>query len=108
MDLYGLNKLPSGGGARHMRELINKWVCCKVLLRQSLQILLVRFLILNRKSQKKNASGTLHRSILVLHAGSLSPLHRQPAWITAKPRRVGKQQAECNKILGIDGKQIPG
>jgi len=81
----------SGGGARHMRELINQMgMLQRCLLRPgALQILLVRFLRnFDRKVQKKLPLRYItHRQIWCAFSGLFDPLHRQPADKRARARR---------------------
>jgi aspartate-semialdehyde dehydrogenase len=97
----------SGGGARHMRELITQMGMLRDEVAVELADPASAILEIERKVTEKTRSGTLPvDNFGVPLAGSLIP------WIdTALPngqsREEWKGQAETNKILGIEGAPVP-
>ncbi|MGL4544529.1 MAG: aspartate-semialdehyde dehydrogenase [Plesiomonas sp.] len=97
----------SGGGARHMRELLTQMGMLQHEVAAELADPASAILEIERKVTAKTRSGTLPvDNFGVPLAGSLIP------WIdkqldNGQSREEWKGQAETNKILGIDGKPIP-
>ncbi|MFG0833396.1 aspartate-semialdehyde dehydrogenase [Aeromonas bivalvium] len=97
----------SGGGARHMRELVTQMGMLRDEVAVELADPASAILDIERKVTEKTRSGTLPvDNFGVPLAGSLIP------WIDTRldngqSREEWKGQAETNKILGIDGAAIP-
>ncbi|MGL5006013.1 MAG: aspartate-semialdehyde dehydrogenase [Plesiomonas sp.] len=97
----------SGGGARHMRELLTQMGMLQHEVAAELTDPASAILEIERKVTAKTRSGTLPvDNFGAPLAGSLIP------WIdkqldNGQSREEWKGQAETNKILGIDGKPIP-
>ncbi|WP_067099563.1 aspartate-semialdehyde dehydrogenase [Marinomonas atlantica] len=97
----------SGGGARHMRELINQFGLLNAEVASELADPASAILDIDRKVAEKMRSGTLPADQFgVPLAGSLIP-YIDSQLDNGQSREEWKAQAECNKILGIDGKPIP-
>lgn len=97
----------SGGGARHMRELINQFGLLNAEVASELADPASAILDIDRKVAEKMRSGTLPTDQFgVPLAGSLIP-YIDSQLDNGQSREEWKAQAECNKILGIDGKPIP-
>lgn len=97
----------SGGGARHMRELINQMGMLQGSVADELADPASAILEIDRKVTEKMRSGTLPTDQFgVPLAGSLIP-YIDSQLDNGQSREEWKAQAECNKILGIDGKPIP-
>ena len=97
----------SGGGARHMRELINQMGMLQDSVADELADPASAILEIDRKVAEKMRSGTLPTDQFgVPLAGSLIP-YIDSQLDNGQSREEWKAQAECNKILGIDGKPIP-
>ncbi|WP_067219734.1 aspartate-semialdehyde dehydrogenase [Marinomonas gallaica] len=97
----------SGGGARHMRELINQFGLLNAEVASELADPASAILDIDRKVADKMRSGTLPTDQFgVPLAGSLIP-YIDSQLDNGQSREEWKAQAECNKILGIDGKPIP-
>ncbi len=97
----------SGGGARHMRELINQMGMLQGAVATELADPASAILEIDRKVAEKMRSGTLPTDQFgVPLAGSLIP-YIDSQLDNGQSREEWKAQAECNKILGIDGKPIP-
>jgi aspartate-semialdehyde dehydrogenase len=97
----------SGGGARHMRELINQMGMLQGSVASELADPASAILEIDRKVTEKMRSGTLPTDQFgVPLAGSLIP-YIDSQLDNGQSREEWKAQAECNKILGIDGKPIP-
>ena len=97
----------SGGGARHMRELLNQFGLLNAEVGAELADPASAILDIDRKVAEKMRSGTLPTDQFgVPLAGSLIP-YIDSQLDNGQSREEWKAQAECNKILGIDGKPIP-
>jgi aspartate-semialdehyde dehydrogenase len=97
----------SGGGARHMRELLNQFGLLNAEVGAELADPASAILDIDRKVAEKMRSGTLPTDQFgVPLAGSLIP-YIDSQLENGQSREEWKAQAECNKILGIDGKPIP-
>ncbi|MCO4786773.1 MAG: aspartate-semialdehyde dehydrogenase [Marinomonas atlantica] len=97
----------SGGGARHMRELINQFGLLNAEVASELADPASAILDIDRKVAEKMRSGTLPADQFgVPLAGSLIP-YIDSQLDNGQSREEWKAQAECNKILGIDGNPIP-
>ncbi|CUB03544.1 aspartate-semialdehyde dehydrogenase [Marinomonas fungiae] len=97
----------SGGGARHMRELLNQFGLLNAEVASELADPASAILDIDRKVAEKMRSGTLPTDQFgVPLAGSLIP-YIDSQLDNGQSREEWKAQAECNKILGIDGKPIP-
>ncbi|MBM6550146.1 aspartate-semialdehyde dehydrogenase [Marinomonas ostreistagni] len=97
----------SGGGARHMRELLNQFGLLNAEVANELADPASAILDIDRKVAEKMRSGTLPTDQFgVPLAGSLIP-YIDSQLDNGQSREEWKAQAECNKILGIDGKPIP-
>ena len=97
----------SGGGARHMRELLNQFGLLNAEVGAELADPASAILDIDRKVAEKMRSGTLPTDQFgVPLAGSLIP-YIDNQLENGQSREEWKAQAECNKILGIDGKPIP-
>ena len=97
----------SGGGARHMRELLNQFGLLNAEVANELADPASAILDIDRKVAEKMRSGTLPTDQFgVPLAGSLIP-YIDSQLENGQSREEWKAQAECNKILGIDGKPIP-
>ncbi|RDL45976.1 aspartate-semialdehyde dehydrogenase [Marinomonas piezotolerans] len=97
----------SGGGARHMRELINQFGLLNAEVASELADPASAILDIDRKVAEKMRSGTLPTDQFgVPLAGSLIP-YIDSQLDNGQSREEWKAQAECNKILGIDGNPIP-
>lgn len=97
----------SGGGARHMRELINQFGLLNAEVASELADPASAILDIDRKVADKMRSGTLPTDQFgVPLAGSLIP-YIDSQLDNGQSREEWKAQAECNKILGIDGNPIP-
>ncbi|SBT18842.1 Aspartate-semialdehyde dehydrogenase [Marinomonas gallaica] len=97
----------SGGGARHMRELINQFGLLNTEVASELADPASAILDIDRKVAEKMRSGTLPTDQFgVPLAGSLIP-YIDSQLDNGQSREEWKAQAECNKILGIDGNPIP-
>ncbi|WP_417560019.1 aspartate-semialdehyde dehydrogenase [Marinomonas sp.] len=97
----------SGGGARHMRELINQMGMLQDSVAGELADPASAILEIDRKVAETMRSGKLPTDQFgVPLAGSLIP-YIDSQLDNGQSREEWKAQAECNKILGIDGKPIP-
>lgn len=97
----------SGGGARHMRELLNQFGLLNGEVASELADPASAILDIDRKVAEKMRSGTLPTDQFgVPLAGSLIP-YIDSQLDNGQSREEWKAQAECNKILGINGKPIP-
>lgn len=97
----------SGGGARHMRELLNQFGLLNAEVGAELADPASAILDIDRKVAEKMRSGTLPTDQFgVPLAGSLIP-YIDSQLENGQSREEWKAQAECNKILGIDGNPIP-
>ena len=97
----------SGGGARHMRELLNQFGLLNAEVANELADPASAILDIDRKVAEKMRSGTLPTDQFgVPLAGSLIP-YIDSQLDNGQSREEWKAQAECNKILGIDGNPIP-
>lgn len=97
----------SGGGARHMRELINQMGMLQGSVASELADPASAILEIDRKVAETMRSGNLPTDQFgVPLAGSLIP-YIDSQLDNGQSREEWKAQAECNKILGIDGKPIP-
>ena len=97
----------SGGGARHMRELLNQFGLLNAEVASELADPASAILDIDRKVAEKMRSGTLPTDQFgVPLAGSLIP-YIDSQLDNGQSREEWKAQAECNKILGIDGNPIP-
>ncbi|RUM58110.1 MAG: aspartate-semialdehyde dehydrogenase, partial [Marinomonas sp.] len=97
----------SGGGARHMRELLNQFGLLNAEVANELADPASAILDIDRKVAEKMRSGTLPTDQFgVPLAGSLIP-YIDSQLENGQSREEWKAQAECNKILGIDGNPIP-
>ncbi|MBU1296069.1 MAG: aspartate-semialdehyde dehydrogenase [Gammaproteobacteria bacterium] len=97
----------SGGGARHMRELINQMGMLHGSVAAELADPASAILEIDRKVAETMRSGVLPTDQFgVPLAGSLIP-YIDSQLDNGQSREEWKAQAECNKILGIDGKPIP-
>ncbi|MEC8483946.1 MAG: aspartate-semialdehyde dehydrogenase, partial [Pseudomonadota bacterium] len=97
----------SGGGARHMRELLNQFGLLNAEVGAELADPASAILDIDRKVAEKMRSGTLPTDQFgVPLAGSLIP-YIDSQLDNGQSREEWKAQAECNKILGIDGNPIP-
>lgn len=97
----------SGGGARHMRELINQMGMLHGAVASELADPASAILEIDRKVAETMRSGKLPTDQFgVPLAGSLIP-YIDSQLDNGQSREEWKAQAECNKILGIDGKPIP-
>ncbi len=97
----------SGGGARHMRELLNQFGLLNAEVANELADPASAILDIDRKVAEKMRSGSLPVDQFgVPLAGSLIP-YIDSQLDNGQSREEWKAQAECNKILGIDGNPIP-
>ncbi|TPE55699.1 aspartate-semialdehyde dehydrogenase [Maribrevibacterium harenarium] len=97
----------SGGGARHMRELLTQFGLLNAEVASELADPASAILDIDRKVAEKMRSGTLPTDQFgVPLAGSLIP-YIDSQLDNGQSREEWKAQAECNKILGINGKPIP-
>ncbi|MGO2234101.1 MAG: aspartate-semialdehyde dehydrogenase [Marinomonas sp.] len=97
----------SGGGARHMRELINQMGMLQDSVAGELADPASAILEIDRKVAETMRSDKLPTDQFgVPLAGSLIP-YIDSQLDNGQSREEWKAQAECNKILGIDGKPIP-
>ena len=97
----------SGGGARHMRELITQMGLLRDEVGTELADPASAILDIDRKVAEKMRSGSLPVDQFgVPLAGSLIP-YIDSQLDNGQSREEWKAQAEANKILGIDGKPIP-
>ncbi|PYF84713.1 MULTISPECIES: aspartate-semialdehyde dehydrogenase [Marinomonas] len=97
----------SGGGARHMRELINQMGMLQDSVASELADPASAILEIDRKVAETMRSGNLPTDQFgVPLAGSLIP-YIDSQLDNGQSREEWKAQAEANKILGIDGKPIP-
>ncbi|NLU99433.1 aspartate-semialdehyde dehydrogenase [Marinomonas sp. UCMA 3892] len=97
----------SGGGARHMRELINQMGMLQDSVAGELADPASAILEIDRKVAETMRSDKLPTAQFgVPLAGSLIP-YIDSQLDNGQSREEWKAQAECNKILGIDGKPIP-
>ena len=97
----------SGGGARHMRELLNQMGAIKDVVSEELASPASAILDIDRKVSEFMRSGELPTDQFgVPLAGSLIPWIDSPM-TSGQTREEWKAQAEANKILGSQANEIP-